>query len=341
MSLPKILHLVLYSTTHPEYKAMYYMTREWYKLFAPFGITTCYYMYDANVSQAIWDEKEMILRLPGKESLVPGILQKTLAAFDFFKKHSFDILVRSNVSTVVNLLHVVNYLRSHPLTQEPKRAFFGTHIMTTDDTSILAEDDLKSHFPLRYAQGTCFALSKKLVNLILKKREKLIKAKDTISIALFLKSAFNVTPMALGSQFVNIKYSYNINQITAFRNHRINTNRKDDVSDIRQIVHVLKQRFFYLDKPRALRNVYYYNVDVTEKVKQLCLASSTKDEKQRLAFWKPNGQNNSELDELFGDPCPNVPKTLGLHFVDTYVAPFTQCAEFTFFIQDGVLYVRG
>ena len=68
----KILNLVLYSKDN-SYDKMYDITRRYYAKFYP-QVKTIYYLFDDSISNPTF--KDDILLIPGKESYLPGILQK-------------------------------------------------------------------------------------------------------------------------------------------------------------------------------------------------------------------------------------------------------------------------
>ena len=78
----KILHLVLYSKEE-YYDKMKELTSNFYKLYNK-NVDTYYYYFDENIK----DNYELIennLKIKGKESWIPGILDKTIKAFKYFE----------------------------------------------------------------------------------------------------------------------------------------------------------------------------------------------------------------------------------------------------------------
>jgi len=93
----KVLSLILYSPS-PEYDQMReiqerYMTAK--------GIEHYFYWYDPELVED-FVVKGNEIRIRGTESLVPGILLKTIRALELTQDREYDFVVRSNVSTVIN-----------------------------------------------------------------------------------------------------------------------------------------------------------------------------------------------------------------------------------------------
>jgi len=97
----RILNLVLYSCDNGgPYDKMKDITYQYYKTF-PF-LTTYYYRFDPELISD-FEIRNSVLHIKGEESYIPGILKKTLDAFEYFEKdlHNYDYVVRSNISTII------------------------------------------------------------------------------------------------------------------------------------------------------------------------------------------------------------------------------------------------
>jgi hypothetical protein len=105
----KILNLILYSETNPQYIKMYKILSNYLKTL---NIHHYFYCYNENLvnDYKIVDD---IIYIKGNESLVPGCLDKTLKVFSICKDMDFDYVVRSNISEVINFDLLQKYLQSH------------------------------------------------------------------------------------------------------------------------------------------------------------------------------------------------------------------------------------
>ncbi len=148
----RVVHLVLYSDT---YQDMYEATREYYK---STNIPVYYYSFSEDL-QSPYEIKGDRLFLRGKESYLPGILEKTLQALAIFP--DADYIIRSNASTVVDIVKLVNDLTKNPVD------YAGSYVHTLQwlDPGNGIRD--KKYWGTRYASGTCIILSKKAVKYLL------------------------------------------------------------------------------------------------------------------------------------------------------------------------------
>lgn len=316
----KVLHLVLYSTTDPEYAAMYHHTRYWYQQFADVGVDTFYYTYDEKVSEITVDAATRIIRLPGKES-PHGILQKTIDVLQYFASSGYEFVIRSNVSTVINLPKLLSTLSDK---HNPEvNLYAGTHLMVAENVESKKDPAVQKMGPLTFVQGTCIVLSAASLKLLLNNNGLLVEdLVADVSLGLFFKRQ-GINPVLIGKQFLKIKSSYNVDSVTAFRNHQ--HDRKEDTKNVRWIVKSLWQRYIDMKNPLLVHRVFYYNIDVTQKIQEFC----AQDPKRR---WVTD-QDNAKLDKLFGDPCQDVCKTLHIEYAQQDLPAFTQCATLAFEIS--------
>ncbi len=111
--------MVLYSRSH-EYDEMYKITREYYKRFD--NVVTLYYLFSGKNEEPYIEED--ILYLPGNESFLPGILDKTMMTFSCVCKilPNYDYYIRTNISTIVDINQFLKHVEIEPIE-------FGGHIM--------------------------------------------------------------------------------------------------------------------------------------------------------------------------------------------------------------------
>ena len=116
----KILHLVLYSddpTSKHCYEEMRGLTRQFYKIYEN-NVKTMYYKYDDNIDKDICIHDDMIL-VKGQESFTPGIINKTLAVFEYIVNigmlDEYDYVVRTNISMIVDFDELIKELEMNPI----------------------------------------------------------------------------------------------------------------------------------------------------------------------------------------------------------------------------------
>lgn len=146
-----IAHLVLHTESNAHEQAMMQLQRIWYDEASNstfnYTVNTVYYMFSYDVTEPTYDATERVLRIPGHESYIPGILNKTWVALQWAQHvmPPFDYIVRSNSSTLINFGNLVQQLRKTPV------EYGGLHSMT------LSWLDKQGGVYDRQLYGTCFA----------------------------------------------------------------------------------------------------------------------------------------------------------------------------------------
>jgi len=222
----KILNLVLFSH-NKEYDEMYRITREYYRRFPE--VTTLYYTFSESIDQEE-SLRDDVLYLYGKESYIPGILDKTMKAFSYAVKMypSYDYIVRSNISTIVNFSLLQNNLRSNPIQ-------YGGGLLLT--YSINGNDVV-------YASGTSIIVEMKLAKELCKKTDKaMYDLIDDVAIGALIKEYFPmVTPVSIGhfTLIPNMNGGCNVQDLslsdTIFYRNRSSSDRNIDVKQMKCII---------------------------------------------------------------------------------------------------------
>jgi hypothetical protein len=137
---------------------MYLATRELYKT-----TPTYYYTYSDTITTD-YELKDDILYIKGKESYLPGILEKTIKAFRYFPMDQYDYVIRSNVSTVVDMERVKNHLTRNSLDYGGS---FVHDLHWLDPGNGIVD---KRHWGTKYVSGTCIILSKSSIEKLLQQQ---------------------------------------------------------------------------------------------------------------------------------------------------------------------------
>lgn len=146
-----IVNLVLYSKSD-EYDEMYKITRKYYSRFS--NVKTIYYRFNPDIHSE-YELIDDVLNIKGKETYVPGILDKTVKAFEYANKNfTFDYLVRSNISTIIEFDLLCEELQKTPIQYGA-----GTKMVLNwlDTPSGIVD---KTYFGTVYGSGTSIILSK-------------------------------------------------------------------------------------------------------------------------------------------------------------------------------------
>jgi hypothetical protein len=237
----KILNLVLYSDNDEIYVQMYQALSGYYKGFS--DVSTYFYKYNENISGNIEITGD-IINIKGRESYMPGILNKTIDAFMLFKNNGeyekYDYIIRSNISSIVNFSLLSEQLELNPV------EYYGS----TNIGNIMMR---KQNVP--FASGTNIIMSKKgymtLVDNINLLNRALI---DDLSIALFFhRLNIKITNVGkageCGFAFVSmLKDDLECKKLVSdkylvYRN-RSEDNRQYDVINMRNIIKYLTSHLY-------------------------------------------------------------------------------------------------
>lgn len=158
----RIMNLVLFSHSD-EYDTMYKLTSPYYK---KHNIDTLYYTF----SNTIIDDYEVhddILYIKGTESKIPGILDKTIKAFEYIQPYldKYDYVVRSNISTIINFDLLKEQLMKTPIEYGGGLVF---NLQWLHPESGVID---KTHWNKKFASGTSIILSNSLVKRILDNKQ--------------------------------------------------------------------------------------------------------------------------------------------------------------------------
>ena len=182
----KFLNIVLYSNSNQNnhYDSMKKMTSLYYKSFGE-KVKTLYVRYDElnNGKQIQQINDDLIIN--GKESYIPGILNKTLDTFDYIISENmlddYDYCIRTNISTIVNYDVLEAELSNNPI-----EYYGGGRAMVLNWKACGMEDE--SWFGTVFVQGTSIILSKEAVKLMYSQKDKFhTEFIDDVAFAIFAK----------------------------------------------------------------------------------------------------------------------------------------------------------
>jgi len=127
-----------------------------------------------------------ILWIKGKESIRPGILEKTIKGFKFFldRKGEFDYVIRPSLSSFLVLPRLKSFLKN-----VPKTRFYGGNLVEHFDGGNLVE-----HF----ISGACFILSMDLMESMAMKEQYFLGRRDKLDdvvIGNFLVQELSIQPL--------------------------------------------------------------------------------------------------------------------------------------------------
>ena len=239
----KFLNLVLFSPGK-EYEQMYELTRRFYLQFS--NVDTIYYVYDENIdSEYNYDQEKNLLRIRGKETYLPGILEKTIKTFHFVPTlgKQYDYIIRSNISTLVDFNKLSDVLTT------TKIHYGGGLTMTLSkewrDPNCGIHDD--RYQGVTYASGTCMMFSNELFQKMLSMTDRIdYNVIDDVSIGQFIMKEFpDYTLKGFESLFCStdwVRDEKGLEELSKkyvfFRNRH--TDRREDIKKMDYLVNKIK-----------------------------------------------------------------------------------------------------
>jgi len=205
----RILNLVLYSPSD-IYTEMYKLLSGFYKKYN--FVTTIFYHFDETIKESFKLEND-ILKIKGKETYLPGILDKTIKCFEWVKNNlvieKYDYIVRTNISSVVEFNKFANILLNISFDYGSFCMFCLNHL----DYPCGIFDN--KYFGLKYASGTNIIMNNKLFNDIIDNKNKLdYTIIDDVSIGVLVRDHLE-----------NVKYCPDLSNFylnTSGNNHNVN-----------------------------------------------------------------------------------------------------------------------
>ncbi len=244
----KLLNLVLYSNSSLEHQEGYEeMQKTLKKYYATFpNVKTIFYKY-SNEDKL----EDGILHIKGTESLVPGVLQKTLKAFEYILDdlNNYDYIIRTNVSSIIDF----NLLQKE-LTSNPISFYGGGNVENLQWTGGGITDS--TWFGTLFISGTCLIFTRDAVNFIVENQHLIhMDIVDDVALAILIREhkpdvkphqfkdrqQYKATPVFFTNNGFNvdaIKHYVNNNNIIVYRNRCYNCRKIDEIQ-MKLIVDIL------------------------------------------------------------------------------------------------------
>ena len=221
----KILHIIIYSNSkfsdnikEGTYENMQKVLNNYYKKFND-NVSTYFVKYNEYVKNTYGKEyyiEDNIIYINGKETFIPGILEKTLLAFKYVNNFNYDYLVRSNISTIIEFNRLISYLEENPI------YYYGTGKLVNLQWNGGGIFD-STWYGTLFASGTSIIFTKKAVNEIINNMNLFrMDIIDDVSFGIYVKEhKKNETLIEINKKhFYEVpnfsKDSYSINQFIEF-----------------------------------------------------------------------------------------------------------------------------
>lgn len=188
----RILMLILCSDTKKEYGEMMNVLRRLYK--AVPNLDVYFYMYASTQADNIMirGDDHDIISIKGHETLVPGVLAKTLDVFAFFLSpttspkpmHDYKYVFRTNISTIVDVPLFRALFHNDSIDYGAPRSI----VLTKDYRDELSGIGDSRYAGIRYGVGTCIILSPRVIEIMLRHRHLVdMSVVDDVSIGVFMQ----------------------------------------------------------------------------------------------------------------------------------------------------------
>lgn len=245
------LNIIIYSdNNNPDamYSHMYKIHNQHYNNYKDdkdIKIDTYYIKLSEDIDSK-YKLQDNVLYVKGKECWTPGILEKTLRAFEYFKTEQYDYIIRGNINTLIDIKLLAKELLDNPITfygggHKRQLAWLGGGI--TDDT----------WFGTEYIEGMSIIFSPDAIDFILSK-EHLIRKDiiDDVAIGIFMREHVpDLKIQEFASRYTNVP---------AFVSNQ-NFNEEELVNYVRQ-----NKFIFYRNKCCQYRFIDIIQMDVIHKL---------------------------------------------------------------------------
>ena len=222
----KILNLILYSN-NSHYENMKNILMPYLKYIKSIlNFDFYFYCYDPNIKED-FIIKDHVLYIKGKETYIPGILEKTIRSFEIFKDVNYDYLVRTNISSIVDFKLLSVYLKINDI------QYGGSKIWVEPNDT-------------KFVSGTCIVIRKDLVLRLLKDKNKInYKIIDDLSLGIYVYKVLKINMVGFGIIYNTDKIQ---NKLIVYRNHRGVNKRTEDLVAMKKLISQLlvmeKFRYF-------------------------------------------------------------------------------------------------
>jgi len=207
----------------PEYDAMY-------DIHMKFNNGSIFVLYNPDLSSDYnYNDKTKLLEIKGTESFMPGLLDKTIRAMEIcLKLFKFDYLIRSNISTVIDIEKFNKEILAYNSDFK-----YGGKVLELYWLHPEAGIIDHTHDGLLFAEGCDIVLSREsVVSLVSEKYKLNTNVVDDLSIGIFFKEK-NIKPIFLS--YYHAKYDIDkdkIGNVIFIRNKSHVHERERDIFNI-------------------------------------------------------------------------------------------------------------
>ena len=259
----KIIFLAIYNETS-DYIKMYQLHKYYLNYMKHLNLKYYFIIFKnlENLDYLI-DEENYILYINGTESFIPGILDKTIKAFDIIHNKlnlEYDFIFRTNISSFVHFENVFSYLKK--ISEPKKEMYYIGPILDLQWIDIPSGIIDKTYWKTVYCSGTCIILSNSLIKNILDNREKIhYNIIDDVSIGHYVSQIKNIKRINISS---SSHFSFEPHKLILNKKHLCYMNnfnkecRQVDIKNLKKII----EYFMYKEKmPYKQIGIKKINID--------------------------------------------------------------------------------
>jgi tetratricopeptide (TPR) repeat protein len=196
-----------------------------------------FYCYRENQKDLIVIE-DNILYIRGKETYIPGILEKTFKVFELMLQisASFNYVIRTNISTCINYDLLTKYLSLNPVDYGGPLYYNSLHL---NPEAGVTEEFFKKHGNRGCVSGICIILSMKGLRYLLEKKDEMIQygVVDDVAIGYaFRKHSHDLIDAQIPGV---VEWEGKINPFNMIYRNK-SENRFEDLKKIKEITHFLR-----------------------------------------------------------------------------------------------------
>jgi len=222
----KILILSIYNENE-YYDAMLNETNQYIKTVNNKEFFFCFICYKPIQEDYLYDKERNILTINGTDSLIPGILNKTIDAIDIITNKmniEYDFIFRTTVATCINIPKILSLLNKLDIYKE----YYIGNLQKLEWIDIGCGIIDQTHWGTWYCGGGFAIFSKSIaLKMVLDRDAFIMNVVDDLSIGIFIKQLPNI-------EYVNwhnlaeYRGQCNENKIVFFNN----TNKHDRKIDV-------------------------------------------------------------------------------------------------------------
>ena len=186
-----------------------------------------------NQTNLVEIEKDMIY-VKGKNSYL-NITYKTIESLSYMLQLPFNYIIRTNISTIINIPELYNYCLQLPKTN----IYRGGNLLHLKHIDVPCGIIDNSLWGTNYIQGTSIIMSNDIAKLMILHKSKIrYDVIDDVAIGVFIKNYTNIVPVKTASFFQTRSILSSVPTNYIFYRNNLG-NRNQDIINMKKIIYKL------------------------------------------------------------------------------------------------------